>query len=165
MKRLMDLYTCYTEQLVESTDKVKSVSRVILKNNGRFEGVKTNHENQAESFIFGRVEDDSIEVYDMPLNSNETLILKGSIKDYKYTGTYELLIDGFRIDSKQDCEIIMSDGDMTREVQEDEISFVINETKKAKRTLPADKKDIYNSYVSKFKNDENKNSNPYAIKK
>lgn len=165
MKRLMDLYTCHTEQLVESTDKVKSVSRVILKNNGRFEGVKTNRENQAESFIFGKVEDDSIEVYDMPLSSNETLALKGSIKDYKYTGTYELLIDGFRIDPKQDCEIIISDGDITREVQEDEISFVINETKKAKRTLPTDKKAIYSSYISKFKKEKNEVNNQFKITK
>ncbi len=165
MKKLMDLYTCHIEKLVDKNEKVKSVSRVLMNNKGRFEGIKTSHENEPISFIFGLVENDSIEVYDMPLTSRETTIFKASQKGYKYEGEYELIIDGFRIEPEEDCEVIISDGDMIREVQEDEIAFVTNETKKAKRALPKDKLDIYNSYVNKFKKNENKINDPFKITK
>ncbi len=163
MKKLMDLYTSHTEKLVDHKEIVKGISRVLMNNKGRFEGIKTNYENEAISFIFGAVESDSIEVYDMPLKDNETTVFKASQKGYKYEGDYELIIDGFRIDPEENCEVIISDGDMIREVQEDEISFIINQTKKVKRSLPVEKRDIYNSYINKFK--KNEINDPFKITK
>ena len=61
--------------------------------------------------------------------------------------------------------MIISDGDMIREVKDDEIEFVIKATKKIKRNLSGEKKDIYNSYVSKFKKKNDDIKEKFAIKK
>ena len=64
MKKLMDLYTSHIEQFMGRKENLKTTSRVILANNGRFEGITTDIENKPVSFIFGNVFEDEIEVYD-----------------------------------------------------------------------------------------------------
>ena len=54
MKKLMDLYTSHIEQFMGRKENLKTTSRVILANNGRFEGITTDIENKPVSFIFGR---------------------------------------------------------------------------------------------------------------
>ena len=41
MKKLMDLYTSHIEQFMGRKENLKTTSRVILANNGRFEGITT----------------------------------------------------------------------------------------------------------------------------
>lgn len=166
MKKLMDLYTNHTEQFIDRKETFKSVSRVMLNEKGRFEGITTDRENIPVSFIFGNVVEDEIEVYEMPLKEGvETLSLKGQKEGYKYQGSYKMLIEGFEVETKESCEMIISDGDMIREVKDDEIEFVIKATKKIKRNLSGEKKDIYNSYVSKFKKKNDDIKEKFAIKK
>ena len=55
MKKLMDLYTSHIEQFMGRKENLKTTSRVILANNGRFEGITTDIENKPVSFIFGNV--------------------------------------------------------------------------------------------------------------
>lgn len=82
MKKLMDLYTSHIEQFMGRKENLKTTSRVILANNGRFEGITTDIENKPVSFIFGNVFEDGIEVYDIPLKSElTTLFLKGQKMD------------------------------------------------------------------------------------
>ena len=61
MKKLMDLYTSHIEQFMGRKENLKTTSRVILANNGRFEGITTDIENKPVSFIFGNVFEDGIE--------------------------------------------------------------------------------------------------------
>ena len=63
MKKLMDLYTSHIEQFMGRKENLKTTSRVILANNGRFEGITTDIENKPVSFTFGNVFEDGIEVY------------------------------------------------------------------------------------------------------
>lgn len=166
MKKLMDLYTSHIGQFMGRKENFKTVSRVILANNGRFEGITTDIENKPESFIFGNVFEDEIEVYEMPLKEGvETLSLKGQKDGYKYQGSYKMLIEGFEVETNEPCEMIISDGDIVREVKDDEIEFIIKATKKVKRNLSGEKKYIYNSYVSKFKNKNDDIKEKFAIKK
>ena len=61
--------------------------------------------------------------------------------------------------------MIISDGDIVREVKEDEIEFIIKETKKVKRNLSAENKNVYNSYISKFKKKNDDIKEKFAVKK
>lgn len=162
MKRLIDLYTCHTNS---KKDKIKRVNRVIINNEGYFEGIYTDQENKPDSYIFGKVDNKSIKVYDMPLGYNETFVLQGSTQDYKYTGTYDILIYGYKLVTKENCEMIIADSDIVREVKDAEISFIINETKKAKRKLSANQKEVYDSYIKKMKKNKKAMEDKFAIKK
>ena len=166
MKKLMDLYTSHIEQFMGRKENFKTVSRVILANNGRFEGITTDIENKPVSFIFGNIFEDEIEVYDMPLKSElETLFLKGQKDGYKYQGSYKMSIEGFEVETNLPCEMIISDGDIIREVKDDEIEFIIKETKKVKRNLSGENKNVYKSYISKFKKKNDDIKEKFAIKK
>ena len=112
MKRLMDLYTCHTNS---KKDKIKRGNRVIINDEGYFEGIYTEQENKPDSYIFGKVDNKSIKVYDMPLGYNETFVLQGSTQDYKYTGTYDLLIYGCKLVTKEAmAQTIMTLSDKVR---------------------------------------------------
>ena len=177
MKKLMDLYTSHIEEFMGRKENLKTTSRVILANNGRFEGITTDIENKPVSFIFGNVFEDEIEVYDMPLKSElATLFLKGQKDGYKYQGIYKMFIEGFEVETNEPCEMIISDGDIVREVKEDEIEFIIKATKnvktiaknnlsKRKRNLSAENKNVYNSYISKFKKKNDDIKEKFAVKK
>ena len=166
MKKLMDLYTNHTESFMERKEEFKSASRVMLNEKGRFEGITTDSRNQPVSFIFGNIVEDEIEVYEMPVAEGiEPISLKGKKDGYKYQGTYSILIEGFEVETKEPCEMIISDGDMIREVKDDEIEFVIKATKKIKRNLSGEKKNVYDSYVSKFKKKNDDIKEKFAIKK
>lgn len=49
MKRLMDLYTCHINS---KKDKIKRVNRVIINDEGYFEGIYTDQENKPDSYIY-----------------------------------------------------------------------------------------------------------------
>ena len=102
----------------------------------------------------------------MPLKSElETLFLKGQKDGYKYQGNYKMFIEGFEVETNLPCEMIISDGDIVIEVTDDEIEFIIKETKKVKRNLSGEKKNVYNSYISKFKKKNDDIKEKFAIKK
>lgn len=76
-----------------------------------------------------------------------------------------MFIEGFEVETNEPYEMIISDGDIVREVKDDEIEFIIKETKKVKRNLSVENKNVYNSYISKFKKKNDDIKEKFAVKK